>query len=186
MSKVIADITMSLDGSVTGPSGDVDELHAWVTEQDPVDTEILERATAATGAVVRVGGCSISSTGPMAGPGTWGTALNRRRRLRSSSPPTRRPSTSGWNGSWGCDSPSWTSCACTSHRRCSVAEHRCFGRARARGIANVTSALRATPSTSPTGAHGRLWADPGGRPQSNGDPVAPTSCPDRPVAVSWS
>jgi dihydrofolate reductase len=52
MSKVIADITMSLDGYVTGPSGDVDELHAWVTEQDPADTEILERATAATGAVV--------------------------------------------------------------------------------------------------------------------------------------
>lgn len=59
MSKVIADITMSLDGYVTGPGadpehglGDVDELHAWVAEQDPVDTEILERATAATGAVV--------------------------------------------------------------------------------------------------------------------------------------
>jgi dihydrofolate reductase len=59
MSKVIADITMSLDGYVTGPSadaehglGDAEELHAWVTEQDPVDTEILERATAATGAVV--------------------------------------------------------------------------------------------------------------------------------------
>jgi dihydrofolate reductase len=52
MSKVIADITMSLDGYVTGPSGDVDELHAWVTDQDPVDTEILERATAETGAVV--------------------------------------------------------------------------------------------------------------------------------------
>ena len=52
MSKVIADITTSLDGYVTGPSGDVDELHAWVTDQDPVDTEILERATAETGAVV--------------------------------------------------------------------------------------------------------------------------------------
>jgi dihydrofolate reductase len=52
MSKVIADITMSLDGYVTGPSGDVDELHAWVTDQDPVDTGILERATAETGAVV--------------------------------------------------------------------------------------------------------------------------------------
>ena len=52
MSKVVADITMSLDGYVTGPSGDVDELHAWVTDQDPVDTEILERATAETGAVV--------------------------------------------------------------------------------------------------------------------------------------
>jgi dihydrofolate reductase len=52
MSNVIADITMSLDGYVTGPSGDVDELHTWVTGQDPVDTEILVRTTAATGAVV--------------------------------------------------------------------------------------------------------------------------------------
>ena len=52
MAKVIADITMSLDGYVTGPSGDVDELHTWVADQDPVDTEILQRATAATGAVV--------------------------------------------------------------------------------------------------------------------------------------
>jgi dihydrofolate reductase len=52
LSKVIADITMSLDGYVSGPSGDVDDLHTWVTEQGPVDTEILERTTAATGAVV--------------------------------------------------------------------------------------------------------------------------------------
>jgi dihydrofolate reductase len=59
VSKVIADITMSLDGYVTGPLagsqhglGDVDQLHTWVAEQDPVDTEILERTTAATGAVV--------------------------------------------------------------------------------------------------------------------------------------
>ena len=59
MTKVIADITMSLDGYVTGPGadarhglGDAEELHAWVTEQDPVDTEILERSTAASGAVV--------------------------------------------------------------------------------------------------------------------------------------
>jgi dihydrofolate reductase len=59
MPKVIADITMSLDGYVTGPGadpqhglGDAEELHAWVTEQDTVDTEILQRATAATGAVV--------------------------------------------------------------------------------------------------------------------------------------
>ena len=58
MSKVIADITMSLDGYVTGPLDsphgleDVDELHAWVAEQDPVDIDILERVTAETGAVV--------------------------------------------------------------------------------------------------------------------------------------
>src|SRR2546426_8088217 len=57
--KVIADITMSLDGYVTGPGadeqhglGDAPELHTWVTEQDAVDTEILERATAQSGAVV--------------------------------------------------------------------------------------------------------------------------------------
>ena len=49
MPKVIADITMSLDGYVTGPGadlehglGDAPELHAWVFEQDPVDAEILE------------------------------------------------------------------------------------------------------------------------------------------------
>ena len=59
MPKVIADITMSLDGYVTGPGadlahglGDAPELHAWVFEQDPVDAEILEGATAASGAVV--------------------------------------------------------------------------------------------------------------------------------------
>jgi dihydrofolate reductase len=59
MTKVIADITMSLDGYVTGPGadeqhglGDAPELHTWVSEQDAVDTEILESATAHSGAVV--------------------------------------------------------------------------------------------------------------------------------------
>jgi dihydrofolate reductase len=59
MPKVIADITMSLDGYVTGPGADVEhglgdapELHAWVMEKDAVDTEILEAATEASGAVV--------------------------------------------------------------------------------------------------------------------------------------
>jgi dihydrofolate reductase len=59
MSKVIADITMSLDGYVAPPSTDseqevesVDDLQTWVMDQDAVDTEVLERATAATGAVV--------------------------------------------------------------------------------------------------------------------------------------
>ena len=59
MPRVIADITMSLDGYVTGPGadpehglGDAPELHAWVFEQDAVDSEILEGATAASGAVV--------------------------------------------------------------------------------------------------------------------------------------
>ena len=59
MTKVIADITMSLDGYVAPPGADaegevadVDELQSWVIDQDPIDTETLERATAATGAVV--------------------------------------------------------------------------------------------------------------------------------------
>ncbi|WP_426571220.1 dihydrofolate reductase family protein [Aquihabitans sp. McL0605] len=59
MTKVIADITMSLDGYVTGPGadvehglGDAEELHEWVFSQDRVDTEILEGATAVSGAVV--------------------------------------------------------------------------------------------------------------------------------------
>ena len=59
MTKVIADITMSLDGFVTGPGaderhglGDAPELHAWAMDQDEVDTEILQQAGAISGAVV--------------------------------------------------------------------------------------------------------------------------------------
>ena len=59
MPKVIADITMSLDGFVTGDGadeqhglGDAPELHTWVMQQDQADTEILEEATAESGAVV--------------------------------------------------------------------------------------------------------------------------------------
>ena len=59
MPKVIADITMSLDGFVTGEGadeqhglGDAPELHAWVRQQDAVDTEVLAQATAQSGAVV--------------------------------------------------------------------------------------------------------------------------------------
>src|SRR5262245_40114333 len=59
MSKVIADITMSLDGFVTGEGadeqhglGDAPEIHTWVMQQDAVDAEILEQATAESGDVV--------------------------------------------------------------------------------------------------------------------------------------
>jgi len=59
MPKVIADISMSLDGFVTGEGadeqhglGDAPELHTWVMQQDPVDTEILDQAMADSGAVV--------------------------------------------------------------------------------------------------------------------------------------
>ena len=59
MQKVIADITMSLDGFVTGEGadaqhglGDAPGLHTWVREQDAVDAGILAQATADSGAVV--------------------------------------------------------------------------------------------------------------------------------------
>jgi dihydrofolate reductase len=59
MPNVVADITMSLDGFVTGEGadeqhglGDAPELHTWVMQQDAVDGEILEQATAESGAVV--------------------------------------------------------------------------------------------------------------------------------------
>jgi dihydrofolate reductase len=59
MPKVIADISMSLDGFVTGDGadeqhglGDAPELHTWVMQQDAVDTEILEQSTAQNGAVL--------------------------------------------------------------------------------------------------------------------------------------
>jgi dihydrofolate reductase len=61
MSRVIADITMSLDGFVTGPGADVehglgldaDGLHAWALEStDPVDRDELKSTIAETGAVL--------------------------------------------------------------------------------------------------------------------------------------
>jgi dihydrofolate reductase len=59
--KVIADISMSLDGYVTGPDPDLshglghgaDQLHAWaVGSDDPVDRRVLAHATESTAAVV--------------------------------------------------------------------------------------------------------------------------------------
>ena len=61
MSLVIGDISMSLDGYVTGPDPDVDQglgrdgegLHTWAVESDhPVDRGVLERHAAASGAVL--------------------------------------------------------------------------------------------------------------------------------------
>jgi dihydrofolate reductase len=60
MPKVIADITMSLDGYVTGPDPDLDHglghggepLHTWVEHADEVDKAVLAEAVEATGAVV--------------------------------------------------------------------------------------------------------------------------------------
>ena len=61
MTRVIADITMSLDGFVTGPDAGPERglgrggepLHAWaVGSADEIDRQVLETATARSGAVV--------------------------------------------------------------------------------------------------------------------------------------
>jgi dihydrofolate reductase len=61
MTKVVADISMSLDGFVTGPDPDLDHglgrggepLHTWaISSDDPVDAEVLRDATERSGSVV--------------------------------------------------------------------------------------------------------------------------------------
>jgi dihydrofolate reductase len=60
MTTVVADITISLDGFVTGPGADRqhglgiggEPLHTWVMEPDSVDTEVLQEAVDISGAVV--------------------------------------------------------------------------------------------------------------------------------------
>lgn len=60
MTRVVADISMSLDGFVTGPNpgpdnglGDGGEaLHTWAFSDDPVDQRLVAQATARSGAVV--------------------------------------------------------------------------------------------------------------------------------------
>jgi len=60
MAKVIADITMSIDGFVTGPDPDIEHglghggepLHSWVFSDDEVDAQVLKDSTERSGAVV--------------------------------------------------------------------------------------------------------------------------------------
>jgi dihydrofolate reductase len=60
MTKVIADITMSLDGYVTGPDPDLEHglgrggepLHAWVESDHQIDKDVLAEIAEDTGAVV--------------------------------------------------------------------------------------------------------------------------------------
>lgn len=60
MTRVIADISISLDGFVTGPHagpanglGDGGEaLHTWAFSDDPADQQVVRQATARSGAVV--------------------------------------------------------------------------------------------------------------------------------------
>jgi dihydrofolate reductase len=60
MTKVVADITMSLDGYVTGPDPDVEHglghggepLHDWVMDPDDVDARELQTSFDRSGAVI--------------------------------------------------------------------------------------------------------------------------------------
>jgi dihydrofolate reductase len=60
MTKVVADITVSLDGFVTGPEPGLeqglgrggDDLHIWALQPDPVDRRVMEESVAATGVVI--------------------------------------------------------------------------------------------------------------------------------------
>ncbi|WUH89031.1 dihydrofolate reductase family protein [Streptomyces sp. NBC_00433] len=60
MTRIIADISVSLDGFVTGPGAGPDSglgtgggaLHTWAFSEDPDDRRVLREATARSGAVV--------------------------------------------------------------------------------------------------------------------------------------
>jgi dihydrofolate reductase len=60
MSKVVADISVSLDGFVTGPDPGPgqglgrggERLHTWAFEQDKIDAEVLDETVDATGVVI--------------------------------------------------------------------------------------------------------------------------------------
>jgi dihydrofolate reductase len=60
MTKVVADISVSLDGFVTGPDPGVGRglgrggagLHTWALEPDAIDKAVLEETVAATGVVL--------------------------------------------------------------------------------------------------------------------------------------
>jgi len=60
MTRIIADISISLDGFVTGPNPDIenglgdggDALHTWAFSDDPDDRRLVAEATSRSGAVV--------------------------------------------------------------------------------------------------------------------------------------
>jgi dihydrofolate reductase len=79
MAKTVADISMSLDGYVTGPGADAahglgiggEPIHAWVFGGDPVDAAVLKGQLDATGAVVM--GRRLFDV--VDGPGGWDDSI---------------------------------------------------------------------------------------------------------------
>ena len=98
MPKVIADITMSLDGYVTGPGADPDHglgdaessMRGSMTRTRSTPRS-SNRRPPATGAVVMGRRLFDVVNGPTAGPRRWGTAPSKQERPRSSSSPIRPP-----------------------------------------------------------------------------------------------
>lgn len=100
MAKVIGDISVSLDGYVTGPKPDVENglgrdgegLHRWALDGGAVDKQVLEAMVARTGAVVM----GRRTFDVVDGPHGWGGDLGYGAvRDQSDAPPvlvvTRRP-----------------------------------------------------------------------------------------------
>lgn len=91
MTRIIADISASLDSFVTGPDPGPDNglgtggeaLHTWAFSDDPDDRRVLREATARSGAVVLGRHLSTRSTGRTAGTTRPATAP-----ARSASPPS--------------------------------------------------------------------------------------------------
>ena len=103
MSKVIADISMSLDGYVTAPGVDQehglgiggDAIHAWILEEprSPVDEAVLADSFEQTGAVVLGRRLYDIVDGRTAGTTKSDTDTTRTSRphRRATSSPTNRP-----------------------------------------------------------------------------------------------
>lgn len=75
MTRIVADISMSLDGYVTGPNPGPDNglgeggdaLHAWAFSDDPQDRRLMSESTARSGAVIL--GRNLFDV--VDGPGGW-------------------------------------------------------------------------------------------------------------------
>jgi hypothetical protein len=93
MTRIIADISVSLDGFVTGPDPSPDNglgiggeaVHTWAFSGDPDDRRFLQEGTARSGAVVLDRHLFEVVDGPKAGTTRPATAPARSARPRSSS-----------------------------------------------------------------------------------------------------
>ena len=93
MTRITADISVSLDGFVAGPDPSPDNglgtggeaLHTWVFSDDPGDRRVLREGTARSGAVVLGRHLFDVVDGPKAGTTRPATAPARSASPRSSS-----------------------------------------------------------------------------------------------------